>query len=174
MVSSGFFAFHIFAILIFVTCAYSIPTLLLYGAGSTAIEPLQNQLAVPFQSSNPSSSVIYRILYNATGSGEGKQAIIHEEVDFVWSESSLDANEQAAANTSTPSSMLLQLPIYAVGVAIVYNIPGLDVDSSHALNLTMQILIDIYKGQILRWNEPRILSINHYLYNQYISDIASN
>ncbi len=51
---------------------------------------------------------------------------------------------------------ILNLPIVAHAVAIVYNLPGL----TEPLRLTGPIIADIYLGRITRWNDPQIVRLN--------------
>lgn len=51
---------------------------------------------------------------------------------------------------------ILNLPVVAHAVAIVYNLPGL----AEPLRLTGPIIADIYLGRITRWNDPQIARLN--------------
>ena len=59
--------------------------------------------------------------------------------------------------TRIAGSSLLDLPLVAHAVAVVYNLPSL---GSARLRLSGSILADIYLGKITRWNDPRIVKLN--------------
>lgn len=52
---------------------------------------------------------------------------------------------------------LLQFPLFAFGVAVVANVPGVPTES---LRFNGSVLSAIYMGQITRWDDPRIAEIN--------------
>lgn len=53
---------------------------------------------------------------------------------------------------------MLYLPVCISGIAIVYNLPGVD-----SLNLTGALISDIYLGNITNWNNKAIQAINKHV-----------
>ena len=55
----------------------------------------------------------------------------------------------------------LQFPILGASVLMVFNIDSIPVN----LNVSMDVLIEIYKGTISRWNDEKIQQLNPLLSN---------
>lgn len=109
----------------------------LHAAGATFPEPLYRKWFESFQQ-EPGGVAIS---YDAIGSEAGIEQLTASKVDLAAS----DIPPQVGAE-------ILHFPAVAGGVVPIYNLPG----SSHGLNLTPQLLADIYSGAIRKWNDPRI------------------
>jgi len=84
-----------------------------------------------------------QISYDAIGSEAGIAGLQDGKLDFAASDiRQTEGNQPDAA----------YFPTVAGGVVPIYNLP----DSGHGLNLTAQLLADIYAGRIRKWNDPRI------------------
>lgn len=92
------------------------------------------------------------INYQPIGSGAGIQQLTSRTVDFAGSDVPLKASEIEA--TGGPGAVV-QVPWTAGGVAVEYNLPGID-----DLRLTPQVLAGIFAGRITRWNDPAIAAEN--------------
>lgn len=114
------------------------------GAGATFAMPLITLWASEFE--NTSSS---RVNYNSIGSGGGIRAHIDRTVGFAATEAPL--NDEQFEN----APRTLTLPFTIGTVTIAFNIPDID-----ELNLTGEVLADIYLGTINRWNHGRIQALN--------------
>jgi phosphate ABC transporter phosphate-binding protein len=91
------------------------------------------------------------VSYDAVGSEAGIQQLIDGKVDFA-------ASDMPLSDEDVPAQLhLLEVPTVVGGVVPIYNLPGLHGD----LQLTPEILVGIYSGSIHKWNDPRILEVNH-------------
>jgi phosphate transport system substrate-binding protein len=88
--------------------------------------------------------------YQSIGSGGGIKNLINQTVDFGAS----DAPMKDEALASAPGK-ILHIPIVAGGVAVIYNLPG-----SPKLKLDGDTLAAIYLGNIIKWNDPKIVALN--------------
>jgi len=94
-----------------------------------------------------------QVNYQSIGSGGGQQQIIVGTVAFGASDDPMSA--QALA-----TEQLVQFPAVIGGIVPVVNIKGVKAGD---LRLTGPILADIYLGQITRWDDPAIQSLNPHL-----------
>jgi len=90
------------------------------------------------------------INYQGVGSGAGLTALEGHTVDFAAS----DAPLQAADIAKAPNALTIPMTIGAVTVA--YNIPGIKSN----LHLTGKVISDIFSGNVTKWNDPEIQSLN--------------
>jgi phosphate transport system substrate-binding protein len=109
----------------------------LNGAGSSAIAPLIQSWAKEY-----SSITGININYQAVGSGAGIRMVSQRMVDFGASDAPLKPNELKRKN-------LMQYPIAAFGVVVVYNLPKLE-------KLSTETLCGIFSGKIRFWDDPLI------------------
>ena len=121
----------------------------LVGQGATFPEPLIIEWIVHFQKKYNNITVVYK----GTGSGAGVKAILSNTVNFAGSDAPLKLSEWEEANRR--HGLILHIPEAIGGVAVVFNIPGVD-----ELNLTGDILANIYLGHIEYWDDPNITAIN--------------
>lgn len=89
--------------------------------------------------------------YQSIGSGGGIKQHLEKTVNFAASDAPMKASERELA----PGT--LHIPESIGGVVVAYNIPEY---SDKGLQLTGDIIVDIYLGKITKWNDPRILEIN--------------
>jgi phosphate transport system substrate-binding protein len=92
-----------------------------------------------------------RINYQSIGSGGGIQQLKAGTVDFGGSDAPLTDAEQA-----TMPGKVLHIPTVAGSVAVVYNISGVD----KGLQLTPQVLANIFLGKTKNWNDAAIAALN--------------
>jgi phosphate transport system substrate-binding protein len=90
--------------------------------------------------------------YQPIGSGAGIQQLTSRTVDFAGSDVPLKASEVAA--TGGPGAVV-QVPWTAGGVAVEYNLPGVE-----DLRLAPTTLAGIFAGRITRWNDPAVKAEN--------------
>jgi len=115
----------------------------LTGAGSTLIAPA---VAVWQQ--------LYKgatINYSAIGSGGGIAQISARNVDFGASDAPLTKSQGDGCHGC------VQIPWALTATSPVVNIPGVGADQ---LRLTGTVLANIYLGNITKWNDPAIKSLN--------------
>ncbi len=91
-----------------------------------------------------------RFNYQSIGSGGGQKQLLNQTMDFGAS----DVPMKDEAMSQAPGK-ILQLPIVAGGVAIMYNLPA----NPH-LRLDGDTLANIYLGHITTWNDPKIAALN--------------
>ena len=92
-----------------------------------------------------------QVNYQSIGSGGGILQLTNKTVDFGASDGPL--NDEQTAKIGVP---VLHIPQASGAVVITYNLPG----NNNLINLTPDIIADIFLGKIKTWNDPRIISIN--------------
>ena len=118
----------------------------LNGSGATFPAPFINATIAAYASVK--SNV--HINYQGVGSGAGINALTAKTVDFAASDAPLsDSQRTAAPNT-------LHIPETIGAVTLAYNLPGI----SSGLQLTGDVIANIYLGAITKWNDPAITALN--------------
>ena len=116
------------------------------GAGSTFAAPIYGKWG---EASAPTTTV--KLNYQAIGSGAGINQINNRTVDFGASDMPVAADQLAAHK-------LMQFPTVIGGVDIIVNLPDV---KPNELKLTGELLADIYLGKITKWNDPKLVEMNH-------------
>jgi phosphate transport system substrate-binding protein len=119
---------------------------LINGAGSTFDYPAFTKWFEAYGKTNPN----VRFNYQSIGSGGGQQQLLKQTVDFGASDAPMTDEMMAKA-----PGKILHLPVVAGGVAIMYNLPG-----DPKLKLDGDTLVNIYMGNITKWNDPKIAALN--------------
>ena len=119
----------------------------LLGAGATFPFPLISKWASEYV--NVTGGRV-QVNYQGVGSGAGITQITQKTVDFAASDAPLKPSERTAA----PG--LLHIPETFGAVTAAYNVASL----SSGLNLTGQVLVDIFLGRITNWNDADIQMLN--------------
>ncbi len=112
------------------------------GAGATFPATLVQEWIKHYRNLAPGVTVNYQPI----GSGAGIQQLTSRTVDFAGSDVPLKASEVEA--TGGPGAVV-QVPWTAGGVAVEYNLPGVE-----GLRLSPQTLAGIFAGRITRWDDP--------------------
>ena len=115
------------------------------GAGATFPAPLYQKWFQEYHGDGGPA-----VNYQALGSGAGIKGITAHSVDFGASDAPMNAAEMAAA----PG--ILHIPTVAGAVVIAYNIPGV----GPGIQLTPNVIADIFLGKITKWNDPAITRLN--------------
>lgn len=123
----------------------------LVGAGSSAQQAAMQAWQAGFSEVQPDVTVNY----DPVGSGGGREQFIAGGTDFAGSDSPLDEEELTAAEERCGESGVFEIPNYISGIAVVYNLPGVD-----ELNLKPATLAGIFSGTITTWNDPAIAEDN--------------
>jgi phosphate transport system substrate-binding protein len=121
-------------------------TITLNGAGATFPYPLISKWSSEYGKINPN----IQINYQSVGSGAGIQQITAKTVDFGASDAPL--SEQVYKNLTG----ILHIPETIGAVVVAYNLPGIP----KGVNLSGDVIADIFRGKITKWNDPRIVSLN--------------
>ena len=118
----------------------------LLGAGSSFINPLFSKMFADYYAKTG-----IQVNYQSIGSGGGILQLTNKTVDFGASDGPL--NDEQTAKFGVP---VLHIPQASGAVVVTYNLPG----DNNNLNLTPDIIADIFLGKIKTWNDPRIIAIN--------------
>jgi phosphate transport system substrate-binding protein len=132
---------------------------LINGAGATFPYPLYSKWFSVYNKQNPN----IKINYQSIGSGAGIKQLLSETVDFGATDAPMSDEELKSA-----SRAVVHIPTVLGAVVISYNIPGVT-----SLNLSPELITDIYMGKIKKWNDSRILAenINVNLPSTYITPV---
>ena len=117
----------------------------LNGAGATFPYPVYSAWAFDY-----SKVTGVQLNYQSIGSGGGIRQITERTVDFGASDAPL-ASEQLTKDK------LLQFPAVIGGVVPVVNLPGVKAGD---LKLDSDAICKIYLGEIKKWSDPKIKSLN--------------
>lgn len=116
----------------------------LSGAGATFPLPFYNAV---FDTYSVEKGI--QVAYGGIGSGGGIRSLKDGVVDFAGSDAYLSEEEMA------DMSAVVHIPSCMGAVVLAYNLPGVD-----SLNLSGNIVADIFRGVISKWNDERIIVLN--------------
>ncbi len=119
----------------------------LTGAGATFPYPIYSKWF-----SDYAAKTGVKINYQSIGSGGGIRQLSEQTVDFGASDAPMSDAELANAK----GGPVLHFPTVLGAVVVTYNIPGV----ARALNLSGDVVADIFLGRIAKWNDARIASQN--------------
>ncbi len=119
----------------------------LTGAGATFPNPIYSKW---FDSYATATGV--KINYQPIGSGGGIRQLSEQTVDFGATDAPMSDEELAKAK----GGAVLHIPTVLGALAIVYNLQ----DVAKPLNLTGDVLAAIFQGQITKWGDARIATLN--------------
>lgn len=119
----------------------------LTGAGATFPDPIYEQWFQDFQGVESGA----QINYQAIGSGGGIEQFTAQTVDFGASDAPMQTDEISALPAEA-----IEIPTVLGGVAVAYNLPGVD----SGLKLDGTTVSDIFQGKITKWNDPAIAGLN--------------
>ncbi len=118
----------------------------LTGAGATFPYPIYSKWFADY-----AAQTGVRINYQSIGSGGGIRQLIEGTVDFGASDAPMSDAELAKGN-----GRILHFPTVLGEVVMTYNLPSV----TQPLRLTGEVIADIYRGAITRWNDARIVALN--------------
>ncbi|HKC80906.1 MAG TPA: phosphate ABC transporter substrate-binding protein PstS, partial [Gemmatimonadaceae bacterium] len=119
----------------------------LTGAGATFPYPIYSKWFSDYATSNG-----VKINYQSIGSGGGIRQLSEGTVDFGASDSPMSDQELANAK----GGPVLHFPTVMGAVVVTYNIP----DVARPLNLSGDVVADIFSGKITKWSDARIVAQN--------------
>ena len=96
-----------------------------------------------------------QINYQSIGSGGGIKQVIEGTVDFGATDGPMSDDQLKEANTKQGTNVL-HIPTVMGAVVVTYNVEEI----GKSLRLTPDVLASIFLGEIKKWNDPRISSIN--------------
>ena len=116
----------------------------LSGAGATFPLPFYN---VVFEQFSQVTGDI--VAYGGIGSGGGVRNLRDKIVDFAGSDAFLSDKEMAEMDS------VIHIPTCMGAVVVAYNLDGVT-----NLNLSGELIADIFAGEIKMWNDPRLAALN--------------
>lgn len=116
----------------------------LSGAGATFPLPFYNVVFEQFSQANGDV-----VAYGGIGSGGGVRNLRDKIVDFAGSDAFLSDKEM------TEMDSVIHVPTCMGAVVVAYNLDGVT-----NLNLSGELIADIFAGEIKMWNDPRIAALN--------------
>lgn len=119
----------------------------LTGAGATFPYPLYLKWFSTY-----ATKTGVKINYQQIGSGGGIRQLSERTVDFGATDAPMSDEELGKAK----GGAILHFPTAMGAVAITYNLPQV----TQPLRLTSDVLAAIYQGQVTKWNDARIASLN--------------
>ena len=120
--------------------------MLINGAGATFPYPIYSKWISEYKQVDAS----VRINYQSIGSGGGQKQITAQTVDFGASDGPMSDENLAQA-----PGKILHIPTVAGADVITYNLPG-----DPKLKLDGNVIVNIYMGNITKWNDPKITALN--------------
>jgi len=94
-------------------------------------------------------NAVIQMKYLPAGTSEGIKQISHGSGDFGAGEAQLTDKERKEAS-------LIELPVVLIGIAPIYNLPGVHQE----LRLSGEVLAEIFLGDVKTWNAPPIAKLN--------------
>ena len=119
----------------------------LTGAGATFPYPIYSKWF-----SDYATKTGVKINYQSIGSGGGIRQLSEQTVDFGASDAPMSDEEMAKAK----GGPVQHVPTVLGAVCITYNLP----DVKQTLNLTGELIADIFLGKVTKWNDTRIAALN--------------
>ena len=116
----------------------------LSGAGATFPLPFYNVVFENFAQVNGDA-----VAYGGIGSGGGVRNLRDKIVDFAGSDAFLSEKEMAEMNP------VIHIPTCMGAVVLAYNLDGVS-----QLNLSGEVIADIFAGEINMWNDSRLAALN--------------
>lgn len=121
------------------------------GGGASSQGKAQQAWVAGFQTANPDTTVNY----SETDSGAGRKGFLEGSLDFAGTDSALNEEELAAAATRCYGGSAVDLPVYISPIAVAFNIDGVE-----GLDLTADVVAQIFDGTVTRWDDPAITATN--------------
>jgi phosphate transport system substrate-binding protein len=119
----------------------------LTGAGATFPNPIYTKW---FDAYSKKTGV--QINYQSIGSGGGIRQFTEGTVDFGATDGPMNDSQIAAVNAN-----VLHVPTVLGAVVVTYNLPGI---GDTRLKFDGNVLVDIFMGRIIKWNDRRIAALN--------------
>ncbi|MGQ0597435.1 phosphate ABC transporter substrate-binding protein PstS [Aquabacterium sp.] len=116
------------------------------GAGASFPSHVYERWTHRFAELNPGVSV----RYSPSGSGDGIKQIKARAVHIGGTDSPLTPQQLS-------ENKLVQIPMVVGGLVPVVNLPGV---GANQLVLTGEVLADLMRGDIPRWDDPRVAALN--------------
>jgi len=115
------------------------------GAGASFPAPVYRNWTYNYQRSSGTA-----VNYQSVGSGAGITQIKNKTVNF-------GASDEPLTKAELDQAGLTQFPMLMGGVVVVVNLPGVE---SNKLQLSGELMADLFLGKIKNWNDPAIAKLN--------------
>ncbi|HEV3436805.1 MAG TPA: phosphate ABC transporter substrate-binding protein PstS [Gemmata sp.] len=119
------------------------------AGGATFVNPIMQKWSGEYKTRKN-----VEIDYVSKGSGYGVEQMTAKTIDFGCSDAPMSKEQAAAAKEK--GGDVIHVPLIMGAVAVVYNVPGVNAP----IKLTGDILADIYRKDITKWDHPRITALN--------------
>jgi phosphate transport system substrate-binding protein len=117
----------------------------LTGAGATFPLPLYTKMFDVY-----AKEMGVKVNYQGIGSGGGIQQLTAQTLDFGGTDAFMDDTQLARA-----PGAVVHIPVVSGSVVMIYNLPG-----NPELVFTPEIISEIFLGNIIAWNDPKIAAAN--------------
>jgi phosphate transport system substrate-binding protein len=121
-------------------------TVTINGAGATFPYPLYSKWMDEYKKKNG-----VEINYASIGSGAGISKFLDKTVDFGASDAPMSDEQLTQAKVA-----VVHIPTAMGAVVITYNVPGV----TSSLQMTGDVIADIYLGKIKTWDDAKIVALN--------------
>ena len=135
------------SLLVFAGNSFGQDVITLVATGSSLPEPLYVAWGEEFHKAQPA----VQLRYLAEGTAESTTRILAGTGDFGGGEAPIPEKQ-----LSTAKQQVVELPTVLIGLAVVYNVPGL----SGTLRLSGPVVANIFLGKIISWHDPEIAKLN--------------
>ncbi len=116
----------------------------LAGAGATFPQPFYNAVFEKYSEDKGD-----QVAYGGVGSGTGVRNLRDKIVDFAGSDAFLSDKEMEEMDE------VIHVPTCMGAVVLAFNLDGVE-----QLNLSGELVADIFAGVVTKWNDPRIVKMN--------------
>lgn len=123
----------------------------LVGIGASSQSAAMDAWIADFTSQQSGAS----IQYSPDGSGAGREQFLSGAANFAGSDAPLDEEELEQATEVCGPDGAFEFPVYISPIAVAYNLPGVD-----NLQLSPELVANIFKGEITNWNDQAIADEN--------------
>jgi phosphate transport system substrate-binding protein len=118
------------------------------AGGATFVDPIMQKWSGEYKTTKN-----VEIDYVSKGSGYGISNVTSKNIDFGCSDAPMNAKETEAAKAA--GGEVIHIPVTIGAVAVVFNL-----GETKELRLTGEVLADIYRRKITKWNEAPIANLN--------------
>ena len=119
------------------------------AGGATFVNPIMQKWSGEYR-----RLLNVEIDYVSKGSGYGIEQMTARTIDFGCSDAPMSKEQVNAAKDK--GGEIIHVPLIVGAVAVVTNLPG----QNAPIKLTGDILADIYRKEITKWDHPRITALN--------------
>lgn len=120
------------------------------GGGATFVNPIMQRWSGEYRKAKN-----VEVDYVSKGSGYGIEQFTAKTIDFGCSDAPMKKDQVAAANAK--GGDVIHIPLIMGAVAVVYHLPEV---TGEPLKIPGDVLADIFRRSITKWNDPRIAAAN--------------